>query len=151
MTWCNARLRYYAGAPIVNPPRSQTNISKEEYHKLLRDLWNWLAKMFQKRLTQCSWNTSRSFSLRIMMPSSSYWTRSTSLSYEAEKHFSGLFDCTFSPLGIASGETSDICLVHCLSIPVFIERACALRKIDPSEAKILIWIDFGKSFTQIAL
>ncbi len=53
--------------------------------------------------------------------------------------FSGLFKCTIILLGTASGETSDISVIHCLSTPVFIERVCALRGIDSSEAKIQVW------------
>ncbi len=51
----------------------------------------------------------------------------------------------------APGETSNMCAVHCLSIPVFIERVCALHGIDPSEAKIQIGIDYGKSLLKITL
>ncbi len=65
--------------------------------------------------------------------------------------FSDLFDCTIIPLCVASGETSDICVVYCLSIPAFIERVCALRGIDQSEARIHIGIDYGKSFLKITL
>ncbi len=54
-------------------------------------------------------------------------------------------------LCIASGETSDICGVHCLSVPVFMERVCALREIDPPQAKIQIGIDYGKSFVKISV
>ncbi len=59
---------------------------------------------------------------------------------------SEFFDCTIIPLGIASGEKSDICVVHWISIPVVIERVCAVRGIDSSEAKIQIGIDYRKSF-----
>ncbi len=55
------------------------------------------------------------------------------------------------PLDIASGETSDIFVVHCRSVPVFNERVCALLGIDPSETKIQIGIDYGKSFLEITL
>ncbi len=49
--------------------------------------------------------------------------------------FSELFDCTIIPICVASGETSDVCVVHCLSIPAFIERGCALRRIENQKRK----------------
>ncbi len=54
-------------------------------------------------------------------------------------------------LGIARGEISDMCVIQCLSVLVFIKRVCALRGVDQSEAKTQIGIDYGKSFLKVTL
>ncbi len=103
--------------------------------KIIRRSAQFAGENVPKWLSQTSWNTSMSFSLKILIPSSSYRTWNISLSYNTEKHFLGLFKCTIILLGTASGETSDICVVHCLSTPVFIERVCVLLGLDSSEAE----------------